>query len=171
MKSLFETYLKDVSKYNLHIYKEDETVTVIKEIIKIKEAFYLMENGKRVCVLADNYSIIEYMPLNKNYVCRIHLDDKLNVIEYYFNITLENIFENHIPMFKPTKMAVVYFDGKCKLFNKEALDNLLKEKSITQKEYEKCLDVANNLINEITNKTNEIVNMNVNDLMQRSDEK
>lgn len=46
--------------------------------------FILNEEGNYITILDKNYYIIEYMPFNENYICRIHMDNNKNIIEKFF---------------------------------------------------------------------------------------
>ena len=158
MKNLFTSYLKDVLAYELQLSVCKDSVLVIKKIKKIKEPFYLEENGKRICILDHGYQIVEYMPFDDGYVCRIHLDNQKHVIEYFFSITLNNQFCNYIPTFFDTGLAVVYCRGICKLYNEEAIKKLLEESKISEEDYQSCYRVAYRIQKEIKENKNKIIN-------------
>jgi|GEM_PF-1929671 len=168
MKNLFETYLKGVNKYTLKVNVDSKSICILKKVIDIDKPFYLNENGENICILNNGYSILEYMPLNENYICRIHLDNQLNIIEYFFIVSLDNRFENNMPIYRDAKLSVVYCNGICKLYNQDVAKKMLDDAIINITEYEDIYKVANKILYDIKNNSNEIVN-NVTDLIKRSD--
>lgn len=84
MKYLTSTYLKDIEKYRISIFIERNFCLVIKKIIDMNNPFILNEEGNYITILDKNYYIIEYMPFNENYICRIHMDNNKNIIEKFF---------------------------------------------------------------------------------------
>lgn len=158
MRNLFQSYLKGVNEYSLKVNVKKDNIIVFKKIINIDKPFILIENSEEITILDNGYSIIEYMPLNKKYICRIHLDNNLRVIEYFFILSLENKFENNMPLYDDAKLSVVYCNGIIKLYNEDVLKQMLDEAKINKLQYEKIYNIANNIIEEIKQGSNEIIN-------------
>ena len=87
-KLITKTYLRDVNKYKLEIYydKEDYYLS-IKKILNIEKPF-ILENG--LCLIDNNYYIVEVLPKNENYAMRVYFNEKKERLEYYFDISLKN---------------------------------------------------------------------------------
>lgn len=168
MKNLFQSYLKGVNEYRLKVCVKSDIIIVLKKIINIDKPFTLNENGEDITILDNGYSIIEYMPLNEKYICRIHLDNNLKVIEYFFTLSLKNKFENNMPLYDDVKLSVVYCNGMIKLYNEEVLKKLLDGGKISKLQYEEIYCVANSIMEEIRQGSNKIIN-NVKSLIKGSD--
>lgn len=97
MKYSTSTYLKNITKYKFYLYKNNNDVLTIKKIINIIDPFYLMEFGKKMKLLDNDYYIVEVIPINGFYICRIFLDNNFNnkadyiaTSNYYSVLELKN---------------------------------------------------------------------------------
>ena len=92
-KYINNTYLRGIIKYKHCFFEDRENVCYIsvKNILELKEPFY---TSNSICLIDKNYYIVEIIPLHENYCIRIFLDNKKNVILYYFDITFQNGFDN-----------------------------------------------------------------------------
>ena len=87
-KLISKTYLRGVNKYELKIYFNLEDCYIsVKKIIDIKEPF-ILSNG--LCVVDNNYYIMEVIPKNENYAMRVFFNNNKEILEYYFDVSLEN---------------------------------------------------------------------------------
>ena len=100
-----------------------------KKIIKIKEPFVLTEENVKVTIIDNGYYILEYMPFNENYICRIHIDDKKNVIEKFYIATKNNQIKNGIPIFDDLKLSYVCLHGIKKFYNEQVSKEILNANS------------------------------------------
>lgn len=131
MKYSTSTYLKDVMKYKLYLYRNKNHMITIKKIIEIQKPFSLIEFGEKIILLNNNYYIVEIMPLNSFYMCRIFLDNHFNVIEEYYTVTKNNQILDGIPVYEDLELSYVKVHGKEKIYHEELLkknsENYLKE--------------------------------------------
>ena len=68
-KLISKTYLRDVSKYKLDIYYDnDDYYLSVKKILKTMSPF-ILENG--LCLIYNNYYIVEVLPKFENYAMRV----------------------------------------------------------------------------------------------------
>ena len=87
-KILSSTYLKEAQKYQLKFYlDEEDKYIVVKKLIKLSKKFIIQND---VIAMDDGYYVIEIVPKNKNYALRLFLNDKKEIIEYYFDIIKES---------------------------------------------------------------------------------
>lgn len=142
-----ETYLKDVLEHSLKIFVDNKLsyYIVIKKIIKIKAPFLLKEYGQYITILNNNYFILEYIPKDKNYICRVFIDNEWNVIEKIFLFTKENNIFNGIPTYDDLKICQIFIDNKWKLYNKDVFDKLYSQKEINKTIYKKIMNQINNV--------------------------
>lgn len=105
---LSTTYLKDVIDFELKIYcKNDDYYLTIKKILNIKSPFILNEMGHNIKLLDNNYYILECMECNKNYFCRLFIDENKEIKEYYYQFIEEQGIENSIPYYVKSTIAYV----------------------------------------------------------------
>lgn len=101
-----KTYLKDVVDYEIKIYcKTNQYYFTIKKIINIKSPFIIKEMWHDIKLLDNNYYIMEYIPCGEKYFCRLFINEKKEIKEYYYQFTEEQGIENSIPFYIKTKIA------------------------------------------------------------------
>lgn len=156
MKYLTATYLKDIEKYRLTILHKDNYCLCIKKVIKIKEPFILNEDDTKITIIDNDYYIVEYMPYKENYICRIHIDNKLNVIERFYIATKNNCMKNGIPSFDDLKLSYVCVSKN----NIEKFYNIERAKKIlSDNEYQLAIKEMQKIRKEIKDNDNFIYNL------------
>lgn len=156
MKYLTSTYLKDIEKYKISIFMEEKYCITVKKILKIKKPFVLKEENNNITIIDNGYYILEYMPFNENYICRIHIDKEENIIERFYIATKNNTVINGIPAFEDLKLSYVSVVNKNinKFYNIE-----LAEEILNIQDYSSALSQMIKIQNEIRNKENYIYNL------------
>jgi len=167
---LSTTYLNNISKYIYYQYSKDNYHIVVKKILEV-EPFIIDEDGKNIKILDNNYYVMEIVPIDKRYICRIHLDNNKNVIERYFIMSLKNDFINNIPVFKNLKISYVCCYFKKKIYNEKYLEDMYKNGIISEDEYEIINKEFKLLIKEINNNENEIFNFNYKNIIEKCEGK
>ena len=133
-----KTYLKGIDNYEIKIFiNKDKYYCVVKKIIDIKEPFILNEMDHDVKLIDNNYYIVEYIPCNKNYFCRLFIDDNKKINEYFYQFTEEQGIDDSIPYYKKLNIAYVKTNYGEKVYSKNNL-NIPKEilKIIDNKKFE-----------------------------------
>ena len=110
----------------------------------------------------DGYYVIEIVPKNKNYALRLFLNDKKEIIEYYFDIIKESGIDKElkVPYFIDLYLDItIQKNGKVNILDEEELNDALKSKDITKKDYELVLKVKEQLLKEIEEQSNDLMNL------------
>lgn len=156
MKYLTATYLKNIEKYRISIFMEDNHCITVKKILKIEKPFILKEENNDITIIDNGYYILEYMPFDENYICRIHIDKRKNVIERFYVATKNNSIINGIPTFQDLKMSYVSVSNKNinKFYNMK-----LAERILNKQDYSFALSQMKKIENEIRNGDNYIYNL------------
>lgn len=154
MKYSTSTYLKNITKYKLYLYKNNDEIITIKKIINIIEPFSLIEFGNEITLLNNNYYIVEIIPLNSFYMCRIFLDNNFNIIEEYYTVTKNNQIIDGIPMYEDLSLSYVKVNDKEKIYHEELLQNNQDDylKDVIEK-----IKKLNLNINDLVNKIKKVV--------------
>ena len=164
--------VREVTKMNVIIEKIDElnSYLTIKEVFELEKPHYVYINGELVKKLDKNYTIIEYTPLDEFYNVRIHLNDKLEILEYYFDITYGNEIRDGIPFYNDLYLDVAFYQPAATksetyihLDDRNDLKRALKEEVIDQEQYDFAYDITHKLMKELKNKTNRFVNRGLDD--------
>ena len=134
-KLITKTYLRDVSKYKLEIYYDnDKYYLSVKKILKTEEPF-ILENG--LCLINDNYYIVEVLPQNENYTMRVFFNEKKERLEYYFDISLKNDLdeETKIPYYYDLYIDITVNGENIKVLDENELKEALDEGKISEEQY------------------------------------
>ena len=160
-KLISKTYLRDVNRYKLEIYydKEDYYLS-IKKILK-KEKPFILENG--LCLIDNNYYIVEVLPKNENYAMRVYFNEKKERLEYYFDISLKNGLdeETRIPYYDDLYTDITVVQKNIEVLDEEELEEALNMGKISKAEYNIANATRDKLIQSIRNKNNKYMNLNL----------
>ena len=174
-----ETYLRGVSKYNVTTkeIKEQNAYIVIKEIMEIiphRQPFLLIDRIEEIkkgeSVTIDNgFYIVEYTPINGLYNARAFLDNELNTISYYFDISLGNGVDNGRPYYDDLYLDIIYgadSDNKTTILDADELLEAFQNGKITKDEYDLANSVCSKLVKEIEDGKNIFINMDKKELIK-----
>lgn len=160
-KLISKTYLRDVNRYKLEIYydKEDYYLS-IKKILNIEKPF-ILENG--LCLIDNNYYIVEVLPKNENYAMRVYFNEKKERLEYYFDISLQNGLdeETRIPYYDDLYIDITVVQKNIEVLDEEELEKALNMGKISKAEYNIANETRDKLIQSIKNKNNKYMNLDL----------
>ena len=160
-KVFSNTYLREAEKYQIKFYlDEDDYYVSVKKLVHLTDYFYI--NNGQVLGMGDGYYIFEVISKYDNYALRIFLDDKKQVVEYYFDIIKESGIdpESKIPYFYDLYLDVVLTpNGEPYVVDEDELEEALNNKDITKEEYDLAIATKDKLLEEIKNGTNKLLNM------------
>lgn len=160
-KLISKTYLRDVNRYKLEIYydKEDYYLS-IKKILNIEKPF-ILENG--LCLIDNNYYIVEVLPKNENYAMRVYFNEKKERLEYYFDISLKNGLdeETRIPYYDDLYTDITVVQENIEVLDEEELQEALNMGKISKAEYNIANETRDKLIQSIKNKNNKYMNLDL----------
>ena len=166
-KFIDNIYMKEVLDKKWYIEKDNKfngyiALKYIKEISKPLKAF---SNGKQYIGLDKGYSILEYVPLDRKYNCRIFFDRLNRPLCFYFDINNGSVIENNIPWYDdlyldvtmecPVITEIGYY---IHLDDEIELKMAKKEEIIDEKTYNEAYKTAIDLMHELREQKNDIVN-------------
>ena len=166
-KFIDKIYMKEVLDKEWYIEKDEMingyiALKYIKEISKPLKAF---SNGKQYIGLDKGYSILEYVPLNKKYNCRVFFDQLNRPLCFYFDINNASGIEDEIPQYDDLYLDVTM---ECPVITETGyyirLDDEIelkmakKEEKIDEKIYNQAYKTAIDLMQELREQKNDIVN-------------
>ena len=152
------TYLRDITKYRLKIYfDEDDCYIIVKKIIDCTEKFIIRDN---LTVIDNDYYVLEVVPKNESYVMRVFLDPNKKPLEYYFDICenarLDEKF--HIPMYDDLYLDVTYAFGEINILDEDELLEAYQEKEFDKEKLDHIYKVKDKLVREIMEHNNPYMN-------------
>ena len=160
-KLISKTYLRGVNKYELKIYFNLEDCYIsVKKIIDIKEPF-ILSNG--LCVIDNNYYIMEVIPKNENYAMRVFFNNKKEILEYYFDVSLGNGMdkETGIPYYDDLFIDVTKTKDKVDVLDEDELKDTLDNNEISITDFKLANKIRDILLEQINNGNNRYMNMNL----------
>ena len=164
--------VREVTDMDITIKKLEEknTYITLKEVKAVEQPYSVYINGERVKKLDKDFTIIEYTPLDKKYNVRIHVNDKKEILEYYFDIIAENKIKDGIPFYNDLYLDVVYFQPAAtkegtyiQLVDCYELEEALKENIIDKEQFDMAYIEAEKLMKELKEKKNWYVNRGLED--------
>lgn len=174
-KFIDKVYMREVTEKVWHLEKDENgqmyiALKFVKEIEKPLTAFC---NGKKYVGLDKGYSILEYVPTNRNYNCRVFFDRQNRPICFYFDINNGNGVENGMPWYDDLYLDVTM---ECpsitggfyyiRLDDEPEFKKAKKEGLIDEYTYNKGYEIATSLMTELREQKNDIVNRCQSDLLR-----
>ena len=143
-KYIKDTYLRGINKYKHYFFedKKNKCYISIKKILELDEPFF---TRKGLCLINQNYYIVEIVPLHENYCIRVFVNDKKEIILYYFDITLQNGFDslNDSLYYDDLYLDVVKQDENIDVLDEDELIEALENGKINKNEYELAITKKN----------------------------
>lgn len=166
-KFIDQVYMREVVKKEWYLEKDEKfngyiALKFIKEISKPLTAF---SNGKKYIGLDNGYSILEYVPLDRNYNCRVFFDKMNKPLCFYFDINNGTGIENNIPWYDDLYLdvtmecpAITEIGPYIRLDDEIELKMAKKEGKIDEDTYNKAYNTAIKLMRELREQNTDIVN-------------
>ncbi len=166
-KFVDKVYMREVSDKIWYLEKDEELngYVALKYVKKITKPLTAFCNGKKYVGLDEGFSILEYIPLDRNYNCRVFFDKLNRPLCFYFDINNGSGIEDNIPWYDdlyldvtmecPTITETGYY---IRLDDEKELKKAKKEGLINEETYNKGYQIAIDLMNELRTRNNDIVN-------------
>lgn len=157
-KIITQTYLRDVSKYQIKLYMdEDDCYISVKKLVKVEEKFIIKDC---LCVMDDGYYVVEVVPKNENYAMRLFLDNNKKPLEYYFDICKNNGLDSSslVPFYDDLYLDITVLNGVVNILDEDELEEALVSNDITDDDYQLVMMMKDKLLMEIANKSNKFMN-------------
>ena len=150
-KIISNTYLRDVDKYQIKIYLDNDYYYLsVKKLIDVRKKFIIKND---ICVMDNNYYVVEVIPKNENYAVRIFYDDMKKPLEYYFDICKNNglLEDIKVPFYDDLYLDVTYLccNGRIDILDEDELLEGFKNKDITCEELDMIYNIKDKLIKKI----------------------
>ncbi len=123
----------------IHVENEDLKGYLSNIYIKeITEPLVIQTLGVDYCIVDKNYTWLQYLPDGENYVLTVMIDDKGEVIQWYFDISEEyELNDEGMPYYDDLYLDLaVLTTGEVILLDEDEIEEALKAREITSKQYE-----------------------------------
>ncbi len=153
------TYMKEAIKYEIVIISEDDYFITIKKYLEMTDKFEI----SGTTLIDKDYYVVEITPLKEKYNIRFYVDNKLNVIDYYIDITYENGIKYKLPYYVDLYLDILHYpkEKEFKFFDEDELKEALNNKLISKKDYNMAFKVGNKLLKELQKNENKYFNIDV----------
>ena len=106
--------------------------------------------GTQVRLVDTGYSWMQIAPKNEHWWLTVMFDDQGGIVQYYFDITLENILCGRDSYFRDLFLDIAALPEQAmELLDRDELDAALAEDTITKDEYGLALETAEWLMGEL----------------------
>ena len=118
---------------------------------------------------SNNFYLIEITPKNENYNLRIYLDEKQNILQYYFDITLENGLDEQtgLPYYIDLYTDITITNGEIRILDLDELQDALTNGDITQQQFDLAEEIKDKLLQEIMQKNNKYLNFDFREFLEK----
>ena len=115
---------------------------------------------REFCIKDNDYEWFEVYPDNANYAITIMFDDKLNLIEWYFDIAKEVGIENNIPYEDDLYLDMIIMpNGQKLVLDEEELINALNKGEIMQSDVDLAYQTLKQLEDQYANNFDYLVKL------------
>jgi len=163
-KLISKTYLRDVREYIIRIdYSNEDYWYSVKKIIDTDS--FILSNGLKV--IDNGYYILELLPKNEYYSMRVYFNEKKEILEYYFDISLGNNIDEDckIPYYDDAFTDITLIGDRIEILDEDELEDALANNILSIDDYNIVKSATQKLYNEIKSKTNKYINMDLADLL------
>jgi len=134
---------------------------------KVTEPLKVALGGKLVQIVGSGYYWLQVAPEGENWWLTAMFDPEFRPLEYYFDVTLENIIDGSESCFRDLFLDVVVApDGSPYLLDEDELSAALSENVITKEQYALSHLVAAKLLDAFPQRINELERFCVQSLRQ-----
>lgn len=140
-------YIEENSKeYNGYI-------SLLKINTVSKRCMVPRDNREDDCVLDNGYVWLQFYLFDKNYAINSIYNDKLEIVEWYFDIINSVSIENNIPFIEDMYLDVVVTNrGEVIVLDEDELQDALDNKIITLEQFNLALKTGKFLTDKYSNK-------------------
>lgn len=135
-------------KFDNEDFKGNISLLTVK---KVREEWKVDDEQR--CILANNYNWLLIYPEGKHYCITAMIDDKDNIVEWYFDIARELGNEDGIPYEDDLYLDVVIVpDGRIHLLDEDELEDAYNKKEVNKKDYDMAYKTANMIMEKAKEK-------------------
>lgn len=165
--------MREVTKSFITTKKNDDLNAYVtcKEILETEKRCEIYINGTKVAIADKGYTILEYSPIDKLYNIRIFIDDKKNILLYYFDIIASSEYVDGEVYYDDLYLDVLLYTDKAtgsanyiQLDDEADLINAYNNNQISKVEFDQAYKIADEIMNELRDNKNIFVNRGLIDL-------
>lgn len=177
-KRLNDVYMREVTKSDIKTKfdKELNAYITYKHSLETTFTCKVYVNGKRKVIFDKGYTLLEYSPLDEKYNVRVFIDDKGNILQYYFDVIKNFEIENGEVYYNDMYLDILYHlpyfadTSYIELADENELIDSFNKGEIDKETFDYCYSVAEKLMNELLKGKNRFVNRGIKDYIKMKEE-
>ena len=141
----------DMDFYHQTLPFDNNTAVVgVLHLKKVRKPLVVTSVNKITTIADDGYYWMQIGPKDRHWWLTLMFDPDKNIVQHYFDITLENHLDDQNSYFRDLFLDVVALpDGQVALLDEDELAEALQQGTITQDQYDLAYQTANMLLKEI----------------------
>lgn len=161
-----KTHTKNLIEFESQMFDEKDIgcFVVVKKIKKAEKPFCV--NGETL--VDDGYMLIEITPKNSNFNVRVFFDEERNILQHYIDISKSTGFDSEMgaPYYDDLFLDIIIGKtGDIRVLDEDELEDALKLGIITQNEFDFAVQIKDELLKQIQEKTNVFIEMDIHKYM------
>lgn len=177
-KRVKDVYMREVTESEVKTKFNEELNAFItyKHVINTTEKARSYVNGEKRTIVDKGYTILEYSPINEEFNCRVNIDNKGNILQYYFDIIEGIELVNNDLYYNDLFLDVVYHlkalggENYITLLDENELRDAFNNNELSKEVVNHCYEVAESIMKSIKNNTNIFINRGTRDYLEMREE-
>ena len=159
-KLTIKTHTKNLAEFEVSLFDEKD-IDCFVVVKKIKKANYPFKVSNETLV-DDGYMLIEITPKNSNFNVRVFFDEERNILQRYIDISKSTGFDSNenSPFYDDLFLDIIIGKtGETRVLDEDELEEALADGFITKDEFDFAVSLKDKLLEEITNKSNQYIEL------------
>ncbi len=138
-------------------YPDLSGVAALMELSKVREPLIAEFRGETLKIVDDGYFWLQIAPRGENFWITVMFDEKGKCLQYYFDITKENVIDGEKSHFYDMFLDLVVMpDGRLITLDEDELKEALSDGVITENEFALAWDTHATLTGAIPSRAGEL---------------
>lgn len=131
---------------------------------KITSPKYVILKEKKILVLDDGFTWIQYFGDNDEYATTVMYDEKGNIAQWYVDICTGNrLTDKGVPYFRDMYLDLaISASGQIEILDEDEMDEAFQNNDVTKEEYTRAYEVLYKVKYEIEHGLNSTINLSKN---------
>ena len=177
-KKVKDVYMREVTEsvIKTKFCEELNAFITYKHVINTTGSARSYVNGEKRIIVNKGYTVLEYSPIDEEFNCRVNIDNKGNILQYYFDV-IEGIelVDNEL-YYNDLFLDVVYHlkalggENYITLLDENELRDAFNNNELSKEVFDHCYEVAEAIMKSIKDKTNKFINRGTIDYLKMKEE-
>ncbi|MBR3116789.1 MAG: DUF402 domain-containing protein [Bacilli bacterium] len=177
-KRVKDVYMREVteSEIKTKFSKELNAYITYKYVIDTTGPARSYVNGEKRTIVDKGYTVLEYSPVDEEFNCRVCIDKKGNILQYYFDVIEGIEMDKGELYYNDLFLDVVYHqkalggENYISLLDENELRDAFNNFELDKDVFDHCYEVAESIMKSIKNNTNKFINRGTKDYLEMKEE-